>query len=196
MNWLDYTILGIILLSTLTGILRGFVKELIALCIWILAIWLGYHYANSFGGLLNGWVEDDRLRYGIGFIVIMVATLIVGGICNTFLGFILKKSGLSTTDRVLGMGFGVVRGVFIVSLVLVVVQMTSLVKQDGMKHSQLAAQFNPIVIKLKSYIPTLIQRIKSIDSTNQLAAFEPSESLPESEMMPLDKQYSIDNKGV
>lgn len=179
MNWLDYSILGIILLSTITGILRGFVKELIALCIWALAIWLGYHYASSLDGFFQGWVEDVRLRYGIGFIVIMVATLIVGGICNAFLGFVLKKSGLSTTDRILGMGFGVVRGVFIVSLVLVVFQMTSLAKQDGMKNSQLAAQFDPIVVTLKSYIPTLIQHIKTIDTSHQLAASEQSESLPE-----------------
>lgn len=181
MNWIDYTILGIVILSTVTGVLRGFVKELIALCIWALAIWLGYHYAGSLDGFFQGWVEDVRLRYGIGFVIIMLATLIIGGLCNAFLGFVLRKSGLSTTDRILGMGFGLVRGVFIVSLLLVVLQMTSLVKHDGMKNSQLAAQFDPIVVTMKSYIPTLIQHIKSIDSTHQLAAFEPSESLPETE---------------
>ncbi|WP_367607218.1 CvpA family protein [Legionella sp. W05-934-2] len=177
LNWLDYTILGIVLLSTLTGILRGFIKELIALCIWVLAIWLAYHYANHFDGFFQGWVEDARLRYGIGFIVIMVGTLIIGGIGNTFLGFILKKSGLSTTDRILGMGFGLLRGAFIVSLVLVVIQMTSLAKQESVNNSQLASQFDPIVKTFKSYIPSLIQRLKSIDSNNQLAAFDQSESL-------------------
>ena len=181
MTWLDYTILGIILLSTLTGILRGFVKELIALCIWALAIWLGYHYADRLDVFFQGWVEDARLRFGIGFIIIMVATLVIGGICNAFLGVILKKSGLSSTDRLLGMGFGLIRGIFVVSLVLVVMQMTSLVKQDGMKRSQLAAQFDPVVVTLKSYIPSLIQQLKTIDSTHQIAAFEQSDTISDSE---------------
>ncbi len=45
-HWLDYIILVIISLSILTGLFRGFVKEVIALCSWISAIWLGYHYSH------------------------------------------------------------------------------------------------------------------------------------------------------
>ncbi len=181
MNWLDYTILGIIILSIITGVLRGFIKELIAICVWALAIWLGYHYANSLDSFFTGWINDARIRYGIGFIIIMVATLVVGGICNAFLGMILKKSGLSATDRILGMGFGFLRGVFIASLVIVVLQMTSLEKQDSMKNSQLAAQFEPIVVTFKSYIPTLVQHIKTLDSASQLVAFDETELHPEFE---------------
>lgn len=178
MNWLDYAIIGVILLSTITGIFRGFIKELIAICIWALAIWLAYHYAGSLDNQLQGWVDDGRLRYGIGFILIMVMTLIVGGIANSLLGIIMKKSGLSATDRILGMGFGLVRGILLVSFGLVVFQMTSLSKQEGTQKSMLSSQFDPLVFLLKSKIPLLIQQIKTIDTHNQLAVFEqPNESM-------------------
>ena len=41
LQWVDLAIIAVIGLSVLTGLFRGFVKELVALCVWILAIWLG-----------------------------------------------------------------------------------------------------------------------------------------------------------
>mgnify|MGYP006371064045 FL=1 len=43
-HWVDYVIIAIIGLSVITGLFRGFVKELIALTVWVLAIWLALNY--------------------------------------------------------------------------------------------------------------------------------------------------------
>lgn len=162
-HWLDIVILGVMLLSMLTGIIRGFVKELIALVIWVLAISLAYHFSPVLDPYLRGWMSDQRFRFIAGFIAIMLSVLIVGGIANALLSMLMKKSGLSGTDRILGMGFGFARGVFIVSLGLVVFHMTSLSKEEQLKDSKMLVAFSPAVDWMSSKVPAIIDKLKQFD---------------------------------
>lgn len=157
--WLDYAILGVIGLSVVTGLFRGFVKELIALTAWILAIWLAFNYSDAFDPWLQGYVHDAAIRKGIAFTGILLSILIIGGVFNTLLSFILKRSGLSGTDRLLGMGFGFVRGVFIVALVMLAVQMTSMPYQEYKEKSWLYAKFDPLVNVLSGFTPELVKQV-------------------------------------
>lgn len=163
MYWVDLAIIAIIGLSVLTGLIRGFVKELIALAVWILAFWLAYHYAPSLDPWLQKYIQDKTARVVSGFIIILIGTLISGGIVNALLSFLLKRSGLSGTDRVLGMGFGFIRGVFIVALIMVVVQMTSLPYNEYEKQSKLYAQFNPLVGWISASMPDFIKKVNIFD---------------------------------
>ncbi|WBV67228.1 CvpA family protein [Legionella pneumophila] len=98
LQWVDIAIVAIIALSVLTGLFRGFVKELVALCVWVLAIWLGFNYSQSLDPWLSSYIEEQSVRTAIGFIIILFATLFVGGVVNAILSFILKRAGLSGTD--------------------------------------------------------------------------------------------------
>lgn len=173
-HWVDYCILGIIGLSVLTGIFRGFVKELIALCVWILAIWLAFNYSQHLDPLLTPYIHDKTVRTSVSFIAVLIGTLIIGGLFNAFLSFVLKRSGLSGTDRLLGVGFGFVRGVFIVALVMLVLKMTSLPYQEYSKESKLYAKFDPIVSWLSSYMPDFIKQVKVFDKQQDLIDIAPA----------------------
>lgn len=168
-GWVDLVIMGIIGLSVITGLLRGFVKELVALCIWVLAIGFAYNYAHSFDPWLKPYITDQSVRTAVGFIIILLASLIAGAIINMFLGMILKRSGLSGTDRLLGMGFGFLRGVFIVALLLMGIQMTSLPHQQYLKDSRLSSQFTPLVSWLKTMMPTFVKQVRAADKDNNLS---------------------------
>lgn len=163
LHWVDLSIIAIIGLSIITGMFRGFVKELVALCIWALAVWLAYSNSASLDPFLEKYIHDQTARTIAGFVLIMIAVLVVGGIFNAILGFILKKSGLSGTDRILGMGFGFVRGVFLVALVMVVIKMTSLPHEAYSRESALYARFDPAVAWLYSYIPDFIKQVEVFD---------------------------------
>lgn len=181
MHWLDLVIIGVISLSVLTGVIRGFIKELIALCIWGLAIWLGYHYAPSFDSYFSSWISDKSIRFIASFILIMIAVLIIGGIFNALLGMIMKKSGLSSTDRLLGMCFGFARGVFIVALGLVVLNMTSLTKETQVKDSHLMITFDPAVHWMSARVPLVLAKMRSLDQDGHLVdsmmSMEPQEPI-------------------
>ncbi|AMQ27634.1 TPA: CvpA family protein [Legionella pneumophila] len=168
LQWVDIAIVAIIALSVLTGLFRGFVKELVALCVWILAIWLGFNYSQSLDPWLSSYIEEQSVRTAIGFIIILFATLFVGGVVNAILSFILKRAGLSGTDRTLGMGFGFLRGVFIVALIMVAVKMTSLPYQEYSQKSKLYARFDPVVALLYSHLPEFIKQVKTVDKTENI----------------------------
>ena len=159
LNWIDYTILVIITLSVLTGLFRGFVKELIALCVWILAIWLGITYADSLSPWLKPYFEDKTACFIAGFVLVLLASLLAGAIVNAVLGYILRRAGLSGTDRVLGMGFGFIRGVFIVGLIMVVINMTSLSKESYIEQSDLYKRLKPLVGWMTQFMPAVIKKV-------------------------------------
>lgn len=168
LQWVDIAIVAIIALSVLTGLFRGFVKELVALCVWVLAIWLGFNYSQNLDPWLSPYIQEQSVRTVIGFIIILFGTLLVGGVVNAILSFILKRAGLSGTDRTLGMGFGFLRGVFIVALIMVAVKMTSLPYQEYSQKSKLYARFDPVVALLYSHLPEFIKQVKAVDKTENL----------------------------
>ena len=159
LHWVDYAILLVLALSVLTGLVRGFVRELIALCVWISAIWVGFTYAPVLSPWLRSYIQDSVLRTTVGFVLLLLATLLVGGLVSTALSFVLNRSPLKGTDRLLGMGFGLVRGVFIVALIIGVVNLTSLVKDSSVKQSELYSHFQPLSHWLFGFMPNVVHRV-------------------------------------
>lgn len=166
LHWIDLIIIGIIGLSAITGLFRGVVKEVIALGIWVVAIWMGYNHAQSLTPWIQPYIQNTTAQTAVAFFVILLGVLIAGGILNFLLGLLLKRSGLSSMDKILGMCFGFARGVFIISLILAVLRMTSLPYQQYTQSSTLCAQLQPIVNWISGYIPTFINHIKAVDSVS------------------------------
>lgn len=167
--WVDGVIIGILALSVITGLVRGFVKELVAICIWVVAIWFAYHYYKIVAGWLAPYIHEDTAQSVAAFVLIMLGTIIVGSLVNALLSFILHSTGLTGTDRLLGMGFGFVRGVFIVALLILAVKMTSLIPAgDYTRQSYLYAKFDPIVNWLYGFTPNLISQMKVLDNNTEV----------------------------
>lgn len=175
LQWVDLAIIAIIGLSVLTGLFRGFVKELVALCVWILAIYLGFNYSQTLDPFLSKYIQEQSARTAVAFVIILFGTLLVGGIINAILSFILKRAGLSGTDRTLGMGFGFIRGVFIVALIMVAVKMTSLPYEHYSQESKLYARFDPVVAVIYGHLPEFIKQVKSVDKTENIIDTMPAE---------------------
>ncbi|HRD70092.1 MAG TPA: CvpA family protein [Legionella sp.] len=174
LQWVDIGIISVIGLSVLTGLFRGFVKELVALCVWVLAIWLGFNYSQNLDPWLQTYIKEQSARTAVAFIIILFATLFVGGVVNAILSFILKRAGLSGTDRTLGMGFGFLRGVFIVALIMVAIKMTSLPYEEYAKESVLYSRFDPVVALVYGHLPEVIKQIKTVDKTENIIDTVPS----------------------
>lgn len=189
--WLDIGIVIIVGLSMLTGLFRGFVKELIALCVWVLAIWLAFTYSQALDPWLQKYLQDKTARAAVAFVLILVCTLIAGGIVNAVIGLILRHSGLSGTDRILGMGFGFVRGVFIVGLLMVMVKLTSLPYEQYRRDSQLYAKFDPLVDWLYGFMPQIMDRVKVLDKNGQIIDIKPSQGTEASKPLPLQELVPV-----
>ncbi|TNE75443.1 MAG: CvpA family protein [Gammaproteobacteria bacterium] len=130
MNWADWAIIAILGLSALISLVRGFVKEAMSLLIWLAAAVI----ASIFHDELASWMEElittPSLRMLAAWLTLFIAVLIVGGICNYLLGKLVEATGLTGTDRLMGLLFGVTRGVIIVMAGLITLTEILPVKQD------------------------------------------------------------------
>lgn len=113
-NAVDAVILVVIALSSVFGLWRGLIKEVLSLLTWVVALVLGRLFSNETGNLFAGMVESEVARLVLGFAVIFVVVMMLGTALNHLLAKLLSVTGLKLADRILGGAFGLLRGTVIV----------------------------------------------------------------------------------
>lgn len=153
MPWLDYVLLGIILISALISLARGFVREAFSLAIWILAFWISWSFFRELQVHFQPWIDSPTIRLGIAFILLMAATLIIGGMVNYLIIQLIERTGMSGTDRFIGMVFGVARGVLLNAILVLLAGLTTLPQEAWWKVSQLIPYFQELALWLRNLLP-------------------------------------------
>ncbi|MEP5766532.1 MAG: CvpA family protein [Halieaceae bacterium] len=138
MNWLDWTIVGIVVLSTAISLKRGFVKEALSLLAWVAAFLVSTRFSGRLSLQLTDYISNDSLRSGCAYVLLFLATLMLGSLLNTLLAQVIKVTGLSGADRMLGTVFGFARGLLVVLVMLFVAQaVVQPEEQEFMQESSL-----------------------------------------------------------
>ncbi|WP_108651289.1 CvpA family protein [Dongshaea marina] len=136
MTWIDYLILAVIGLSALISLFRGFVREALSLVIWFAAFFIASHFYAPLATYLTAF-DDPLVRKALAIAILFVATLIIGAVINYIIGQLVSKTGLTGTDRILGLVFGAIRGVLIVSALLFFMDAFTTVDQTSWWNSSL-----------------------------------------------------------
>tara|TARA_B110000967_G_C18877507_1_gene559206 strand:+ start:1493 stop:1987 length:495 start_codon:yes stop_codon:yes gene_type:complete len=153
MSWLDFIIIGIVALSALISLVRGFVKESISLTSWVLAGFIALRYFEPLAQLLEPYISSPTIRSGSGFGILFVCTLIVGAIVNYIASQMVSKTGLSGTDKSLGVVFGAARGVLIVTMVVLLAQLTPMPAESWWQESRMVEYFVNLAVWIKEIVP-------------------------------------------
>lgn len=114
----DIIFLVIIALSSIMGVFRGLIREALSLVTWVGAIVVGSLLYDPMASLLTGVIDNTSLRNLSAFAILFVLTILVGTIIGNLLQKLIQAAGLGGVDRILGCIFGVLRGLIIISLVL------------------------------------------------------------------------------
>lgn len=150
---IDFILIGIIAFSSLISILRGFMKEMISLLAWVAAFVVAMLYCAQLAPLVPASVDIPSARLAIAFVSLFILTLIVGGVINAVVGLLVKKTGLSGSDRSIGVVFGLVRGVFLVCVLLLLGSLTPMPQDDWWKSSQVIHYLTPVAQSLSDLLP-------------------------------------------
>lgn len=161
MLWVDYLIIGIILLSSGISIIRGFIKEVLSLVSWALAIWVAIMFYPYVATLLVDYIATPSLRFFAAFFSLFIVTLILGALVNHLISTIVEKTGLSGTDRMLGVIFGLARGLAVVVLLVLLAGATPMPNDDWWQNSLLLEHFENLAIWARDFLPA--ELAESID---------------------------------
>lgn len=153
MHWVDLVILAVIALSALISLVRGFVKESISLGTWVIAGLIAITYFRTLSIYLEPYIESPTLSLAVAFAVLFVATLIVGAIINFMVSQMVSKTGLSGTDKMLGVVFGAARGVLIVAMVVLFAGLTPMPQESWWQSSALIPYFQNIAAMIQQWMP-------------------------------------------
>lgn len=153
MNLVDYAILGVIGLSVIISLIRGFVREAFSLLTWGAALWASVMLTEKGAELLSGQVGNHSLRLMMSFGILFLGVLIIGALCSYLIGLLVKKSGLSGADRLIGLVFGLLRGTLVVTMAIIATGFTPLAQKPLWENSVLIPGFRFLVDLGTGYLP-------------------------------------------
>ncbi len=158
MTAFDYVVATLVVASVALGVWRGVVGEIIALVAWVLAFfaakWLGEEVAQTF---MTG-IADPAIRIVAAWVAIFIVVLILMALLRLAVHGLLKALGLSLTDRLLGIVFGVARGLVIVLVLVAVGGMTSLPKEKWWSDAYFSAPLETAVLAGKPWLPPEVSK--------------------------------------
>ena len=161
MTGFDDAVLAVIALSSLLGLWRGVVSEILGLAAWVAAFFAARAWAQVAADMLGTRLAEPVSRAAVGFVAVFVATLLVFAAARFLLSRLLRAVGLGLVDRFLGALFGILRGVLMVLAGVLVCGMTDLPRRPWWREALLSPPLETAVLAARPWLPrTVAQRIR------------------------------------
>ncbi len=141
LNIFDWIIVAIVGVSAIYGLIRGFVRELMALVAWVAAYFIARMFAYQLSHILASWIDTELLRLSLAFVLLFIATLVVSGLLINLMTNLVSISGLTATDHIFGIAFGVLRGALIVMVIVSLLSLSPVSRDTWWQSSILIPHF-------------------------------------------------------
>ncbi len=153
MIWVDYAILAILAVSAVISIFRGFVREALSLSGWVVAFWVALTFSGDLAAMLEGQIGVASVRQAVAFFALFMVVLLATGIAIWLAGMVVDKTGLTGTDRMLGVLFGIARGIVVVGLLVLVAGLTPLPQDRWWQESTFLPHFETVAVEIRALLP-------------------------------------------
>lgn len=158
MTIFDYIVLSIIGLSVILSVMRGVVREVLAIVGLVAAFYVGVTYTNQLLPMMPVDIPNEALRVLAAFLVLFLATLLLATLLGIALSAIFKKAGLGWLNRFLGALFGVARGLLIVCVIVFLAGLTDIPKDPRWRNAMFSAPIEALVVNLLPWVPESIAK--------------------------------------
>lgn len=158
MTSFDYAVLTIIGLSIIFSVMRGMVREVLAILGWVAAFYVGRTYTDQILPMMPVDIPTESLRVLAAFLVLFLATLLLTSLLGIALSAIIRKVGLGWLNRLLGAMFGVIRGLLIVCVLIFLAGLTSVPQDARWRNAMFSAPIEALVISILPWIPENIAK--------------------------------------
>ena len=149
LSWLDIGLLAFLLLSMIVGLMRGFVFEMLSLAGWFVA----YFAARFCTPMAQSWLHvgepGSSLNYAATFACVFLVALVIWSIAARLVRVLIRATPLSPIDRLLGAGFGLVRGLVVLLIAALVIGVSPWSQSPTWQQSMGAAWLNAMVRELR-----------------------------------------------
>lgn len=169
-NWVDVILGGAVIVSALVGIARGLIKEVLSLLTWLIAIWVAWKFSDLVAAkYVRGFIDDPTISYLAAFGALFLVTLFALGLFNMLVSSFLASSGLGGIDRMLGMIFGLLRGLIIAAVLVFVAKFVPPVSEMPMwQASKLQPTFSAMaewgIARLPDNVRALLDQAKKVET--------------------------------
>ncbi|MFN7920716.1 MAG: CvpA family protein [Bryobacteraceae bacterium] len=121
MNWLDIVLSIILLLSTIAGLRKGFVRTVVGFVSTFLGILLAVWFYEPAGAMFREYASHPFVANAIGFGAVLVGTILAGWLLSFAIARILKWAGLGWMDALLGGVLGLARGALVAAAIVLAI---------------------------------------------------------------------------
>jgi membrane protein required for colicin V production len=153
-SWLDIGLLAFLLLSVIVGLVRGVVFELLSLAGWFAAYFVALYATPSFQDWIHIGAPGSSLNYAATFACVFLVSLVVWSVGARLVRALIRATPLSPFDRLLGAGFGLVRGVVVLLIAALLIGVSPWGQAPMWRQSMGVAWLNSVVHELR---PLLFQ---------------------------------------
>jgi membrane protein required for colicin V production len=111
-------VIVVVLISATLAMVRGFVREVLSVASWVVAVGAAYYGYKPLVPLVKPYVESATIATVISAAVIFFIALIVASYLTTRIADFVIDSRVGAIDRGLGFVFGAVRGLLLLVIAL------------------------------------------------------------------------------
>lgn len=161
MTGFDYAVLLIVGISVLLSVMRGFVREVLALAGWMIAFIVARLYTVELAAKLPDAIPSAELKFLAAFLILFLSSLLLCSLLAIAIAQLFKTVGLSALDRGLGGLFGLARGLLIVATIVLLAGFTSLPQDARWRNAMFSAPLEAMVLAVLPWFPQdIAKRIK------------------------------------
>ncbi len=153
LNWVDFAFLAIVAASAAVSLFRGFMREATSFAGLVAGLWAAFAFMDEVGDWFEPWIGNPSLRLGIGFVLVLVAVLVVAGILSRLFHLAVGAAGLTGIDRLLGVVFGAARGGLVAAALVLLAGGTGLPERDWWQDSALMPAFESVADEIRGLLP-------------------------------------------